>query len=105
MKNFIDKIENKNLRISFNVEGDLESLDKNLEIMIYRIIQECLQNIIKHADASKVDISIIHDNEEIDVTIEDNGVGFNTSLMEEIEGMGMKNIKSRVEFLKWKFGY
>ena len=99
VKNFIDKIENKNLRISFNAEGDLENLDKNIEIMIYRIIQECLQNIIKHADASKVDISITLDNDEIDVTIEDNGVGFDTSLMEEKEGMGMKNIKSRVEFL------
>jgi two-component system, NarL family, sensor kinase len=99
VKNFIDKIENKNLRISFNAEGELGSLDNNMEIMIYRIIQECLQNIIKHADASKVDISISLENDEIDVTIEDNGVGFDTSLLEQKEGMGMKNIKSRVDFL------
>ena len=102
VKNFIDKIENKNLRISFNAEGDLENLDKNTEIMIYRIIQECLQNIIKHADAAKVDISITLENDEIDVTIEDNGVGFDTSLLEEKEGMGMRNIRSRVEFLNGK---
>jgi two-component system, NarL family, sensor kinase len=99
VKNFIDKIENKNLRVTFSAEGELESLDNNTEIMIYRVIQECLQNIIKHADASKVDISIILENEEIDVIIEDNGVGFDTGSLENIEGMGMKNLKSRIDFL------
>ncbi len=96
---FIDKIENKNLHILFSVDGDLENLDKNMELMIYRIIQECLQNIIKHANADKVDISVIAENGEIDVTVEDNGVGFDTSLVENAGGMGLKNIKSRIEFL------
>jgi two-component system NarL family sensor kinase len=99
VKNFIDKIQNKNLRILFNTDGDLENLDKNTELMIYRIIQECLQNIIKHAHADRVDISVIAENGEIDATIEDNGIGFDTSLLENNSGMGMKNIRSRVEFL------
>jgi two-component system, NarL family, sensor kinase len=102
IKNFIDKIENKSLRISFSTEGPLGELERNTEIMIYRIIQECMQNILKHADAGKVDISIILENGEIDVIIEDNGVGFDMDSIEQIEGMGMKNLKSRIEFLNGK---
>ncbi|MBS1935443.1 MAG: sensor histidine kinase [Bacteroidetes bacterium] len=99
VKNFIDKIQTNNFQVVFNVEGNLESLDKNTELMIYRIIQECLQNIIKHANATKADISIIAGYKEIDVTIEDDGVGFNASLLENAEGMGLKNIRSRIDFL------
>jgi two-component system, NarL family, sensor kinase len=102
VRNFIDKIENKSLRISFSTEGQLGDLEKNMEIMIYRIIQECMQNILKHADAGKVDISIILENGEIDVIIEDNGVGFDMDSIRNIEGMGMKNLKSRIDFLNGK---
>ena len=102
VKNFIDKIENKSLRISFAAEGPLENLDKNTEIMVYRIIQECMQNILKHADAGKVDISINLENGELDVAIEDDGVGFDKDLAEQSEGMGMRNLRSRVDFLNGK---
>jgi len=102
IKDFIDKIDNKNLQISFNAEGNLGDIDKDKEIMIYRIIQECIQNVLKHAKASKLDISIIAENNEIDVTIEDNGVGFNPKMIADNDSIGMKNIQSRIDFLNGK---
>ena len=100
VKNFIDKIENKNLHILFNVEvRSCQAWIKIQKMMIYRVIQECLQNIIKHAQANKVDIAVIAENGEIDVTIEDNGIGFDPSSAEHAGGMGLKNIRSRIDFL------
>ena len=99
VKKFIDQMKSNNLHIYFNTEGGIDKLNKNMEIMIYRIIQECLQNVIKHAQADRVDISIIQTNNEIDITVEDNGIGFDMALLEPNEGIGLKNIKSRVDFL------
>jgi signal transduction histidine kinase len=99
VKKFIDQIDSNNLRISLTVKGDPESLNKNTQIMIYRIIQECLQNIIKHAKADKVDISIIKNNDGIHIVIADNGIGFNVDTPAATEGVGLKNIKYRVDFL------
>jgi signal transduction histidine kinase len=67
--------------------------------MIYRVIQECVQNVLKHANATKLDVAMINENNEIDVTIEDNGVGFNTNDADLTESNGIKNIRSRIEYL------
>ena len=102
VKDFIDKIENSSLEITFNAAGNLEGLDKNKELMIFRIIQEVVQNTIKHAKARKLDISIIEEHNEIDVTIEDDGTGFDPAILANTTSIGMKNIKSRVDFLNGK---
>jgi len=99
VKNLVDKIENKNLQINFNGDGSPGEVDSNTQIMIYRIIQESVQNVLKHAKATKLDISIICENNEIDVIIEDNGIGFDKSDPVNAEGIGMKNIRSRIDFL------
>ena len=102
VKSIIDKISGSEIKISFNVEGNVNTIDKNKEIMIYRVIQECIQNTLKHAKASKLDISIIAENNEIDVTIEDNGIGFDLSQVITSGSSGLKNIQNRIEFLNGK---
>jgi signal transduction histidine kinase len=56
--------------------------------------------VIKHAQASTLDISIIRDTDGISATIEDNGKGFDIREKEKAMGMGLKNIHTRVEYLK-----
>jgi signal transduction histidine kinase len=58
-----------------------------------------VNNVIKHSDASSLDIQIIKDEKEISATIEDNGKGFNMDDKEKFEGIGLKNIVTRVEYL------
>ena len=99
VQDFIDKINTKTLQINFSAEGNLTNINSEKEIMIYRIIQECIQNVLKHAKANKLDIAIIAENDEIDVTIEDNGIGFNPDLVSTGESIGMQNIRSRINFL------
>lgn len=100
IKEFIDKLDSKKLQVHCYTEGIEERMDANLETVFYRIIQECVNNVIKHAEATTLDISIIKDNEGIDATVEDNGKGFDTSDKSKFEGIGLRNIVTRVEYLK-----
>lgn len=100
VRSFLNKIDEKVLKIDLYTEGLNEKIDENTETVLYRIVQECVNNVIKHANANKLDISLIKDEGEISVTIEDNGNGFDTSKMDKVEGVGLKNIKSRVSYLK-----
>lgn len=100
VKEFIDKIDTRVLKVNLHTEGLNERLDANAETVLYRVIQECVNNVIKHSGANSLDISIIKDADGIAATIEDNGKGFNTKDKEKFEGIGLKNILSRIGFLK-----
>lgn len=77
-------------------------LPKNYEIMIYRIIQELLNNALKYAKAKQVLVSCSQNKDVFFITVEDDGVGFDVSDSKNKKGMGLKNIKNRVEFLNGK---
>ncbi|KFF04917.1 sensor histidine kinase [Flavobacterium reichenbachii] len=78
------------------------NLPQHLEIMIYRIIQELLNNALKYAKASQILVSCSQNKDVFFITVEDNGIGFNVGYAEKREGMGLKNIKNRVAFLNGK---
>jgi signal transduction histidine kinase len=100
IREFIDKLDHKKLQVHLYAEGLDERLDSNTETVFYRVIQECVNNVIKHAEATTLDISLIKDKEGISATIEDNGIGFSISDKEKFKGMGLKNIITRIEYLK-----
>ncbi len=100
IKEFIDKIDSTIIKINLHTEGLNERLDSNVETVCYRVIQECVNNVIKHSGANTLDISLIKDADGISATIEDNGKGFNTNGLEKYEGIGLKNIRSRIQYLK-----
>ena len=100
VREFINKIDQRVIKVNLYAEGLNERVDSLTEPVLYRVIQECVNNVIKHAAASQLDISVIRDGEGISVTIEDNGKGFNPGDKALAEGIGLKNIRSRVEYLK-----
>lgn len=100
VKEFLDKIDNRIIKINLHTEGLEERLDSNTETVLYRVIQECVNNVIKHSGANNLDISLIKDSDGISATVEDNGRGFDISDKQKFEGIGLKNISSRVAFLK-----
>ena len=77
-----------------------EDIDNKTKIHIYRIIQESLQNIYKHAKATDVKISFTSKNNVIYLTISDNGSGFDVNKAKQ--GIGLKNIHSRVKDIDGK---
>ncbi|NOY48269.1 MAG: sensor histidine kinase [Chlorobi bacterium] len=100
IQQYCNKIAASNsLKINFQSYGELLTLNKDTETAIYRIIQEALNNIVKHSKASEALVQInTHDNNNLLITIEDDGIGFNPN--NNYKGLGLKNIRSRVELLK-----
>lgn len=100
IRDFIHKIDVRKLKINLETIGLQERLDQNVETVLYRVIQETVNNVIKHAEANILDIQLTKDEEGINVMIEDNGKGFDSNALNKFEGIGLKNIRSRVEYLK-----
>lgn len=99
VKSFLDKIDHKKIKVNLHAEGLENRLPDTIEIILYRVIQETVNNVIKHAQANQLDIALIKDKDGISCTIEDNGIGFNHSTNSS-EGIGIKNIKTRVAYLQ-----
>ncbi len=103
LKELVDDINSfHRLRVQLFIDEKLNKIeiDKNMELMIYRILQEQLSNIIKYANADEASITLKIENDTLLLTIADNGVGFDTSAT--FDGIGLKNIKSRVEHYSGK---
>lgn len=100
VRDFINKIDARKLKVNLETFGLQDRLDQNVETVLYRVIQETVNNVIKHAGANALDIQLTKDEEGINVMIEDNGKGFDVANIETFEGIGLKNIRSRVEYLK-----
>ncbi|KJD31442.1 hypothetical protein PK35_15155 [Tamlana nanhaiensis] len=86
-------------KITFQFLGDTINLDKKVEVNIYRIIQELVNNSLKHANSTEINVQISFHNTQIQITVEDNGQGYNTT-NSNVTGIGLKNIQSRIDYLK-----
>ena len=78
-----------------------DTIDDQIKVNLYRIIQEATQNMVKHAKASHIRITGKLMSNHLKLTIEDNGIGFN--IEQHWEGIGLRNIKSRAKKLKGTF--
>jgi two-component system sensor histidine kinase UhpB len=86
----------KDVKIEFNHSGyHEEDTEVGLKLVIYRIIQEQFNNIIKHAEASEVEIELKQEAKSLMLIIMDNGKGFNSA--EKSDGIGLKNIRNRAD--------
>lgn len=100
LKEQADKInESRNLKLEFTTKGDFNSLSKSLEIALYRIIQEVLNNMIKHSGADKIEFHLSQEDGLVRLKIKDNGKGFDTKEISKSKGIGWKNIFSRVSMI------
>jgi signal transduction histidine kinase len=88
-----------NLLINFQSLGDIESIPENHKVNLYRVIQEILTNITKHAKAQNVFVQLSVREEEISLLIEDDGIGFDSTKIADFQGIGLKNIQSRVSLM------
>ncbi|MCB2208208.1 MAG: sensor histidine kinase [Bacteroidetes bacterium] len=94
-----DVEEAGDMTVDLHLSLEEERLPENMEIMIYRIIQEMLNNAIKHAQASKVNLSLIKRDKEILIAFKDDGVGFDESSLPHGKNLGLSGIRSRIEYM------
>ncbi|MBT6161761.1 MAG: tetratricopeptide repeat protein [Flavobacteriaceae bacterium] len=84
--------------ITFQFLGDKIDLPKKTEANVFRIIQELVANAISHAEASEIDVQISSRDNTIQITVEDNGKGFDKNNVES-DGIGLSNVQSRADYL------
>jgi two-component system, NarL family, sensor kinase len=104
LKDFCNEIQQSGaLHISYQSIG-LQNMviNQTISITIYRIVQELLNNTMKHAVAKNAIVQITKSDNQLSVTVEDDGKGFDTTIINNSTGMGWSNITNRVEFLKGK---
>ncbi len=88
------------VKISYRSLGMQTRLDSTTEIIIYRIVQELLNNIMKHAAATEAFVQLVYDSPRLNILVEDNGKGFDVSNDQQKQGAGLANVRSRVNYLQ-----
>jgi signal transduction histidine kinase len=88
-------------RCTFTADGELDDLDEQTNITLYRLVQECLTNVAKHAAATQVTVSMTRAANEIRFSFSDNGKGFDPS--QRRRGLGLVGLRERVEALAGHF--
>ncbi len=97
---FCEKINKSNdIYIEFQTYGVIPPLEQNFELYIYRIVQELVHNIIKHAEATHGLVQISCKDTMFTVTVEDNGKGIDHAYMSG-GGVGLSNLRARIQALK-----
>ena len=100
LRNFCEETsKNTGIEIRFTSDNIPETLPSSLQIYLFRISQEAINNIIKHSAANNVLISMFYSQNSVFLTIEDDGKGFDFEKT-DTNGNGIMNIKERVKFLK-----
>ncbi len=89
------------LKASLKISGDIVPLSSASEIIVFRILQEFLSNVIKHAKASKLFVHLDYKEKTLEISAEDDGVGFDTS--QKTDSSGMETMHSRAELLNAEF--
>ena len=105
---YINKLHTSFLGIDFSFDfegiGKQERIDNKIELTLYRIMQELVNNALKHANATKIMISVVRKDNKIIFTFSDNGKGFDVEKAKKDinSGLGLQNIESRLSVINGK---
>ncbi|CAM3526204.1 sensor histidine kinase [Marinicrinis lubricantis] len=105
---FVQDFEDKyKIRARFELYGKEARLPSAMEVAIYRVVQESLSNVLKHSKATSVEVSLTFQSDAVLLFIQDNGVGFDPSIigkkLREGENFGLMGMKERIELLEGTF--
>lgn len=92
-------LHSNSMKIEFQSFGISHDIPISSQINIYRIVQELINNALKHSECSEILVSCSQNENIFYISVEDNGTGFNINEIETKSGLGLKNLKSRIEIL------
>jgi signal transduction histidine kinase len=92
------------LLVQYDSIGELGRFVDSFELSVYRIVQELLNNIVKHSKASEAIVQITYQHHLLLITIEDNGVGLANDTQQK-DGMGLRSLQSRVKAMNGKIEF
>ena len=102
LKDYCSSMTGSETKVTLQFYGTDKGITINQQVTMYRVIQELINNAIKHAKATEVLVQYMRKGDQVDITVEDNGIGFDKSksLKQKGTGMGLSNLQTRVAYLK-----
>ncbi|MFH2095947.1 MAG: sensor histidine kinase [Bacteroidota bacterium] len=91
--------EANKLKVAFEKDNIPEKFDQSIEITLYRVIQEVLNNMVRHSEAANIDIHLKREGDIVKLSMQDNGKGFIVENIGNSPGIGWKNIYSRISMI------
>ena len=101
-KEYCNGLQNSGIPVTCQVYKYKNDMDHARQVTMYRIMQELVNNAVKHAQASQILVQLQQSGNRIFLTVEDDGKGFDIRKMDSLHGAGLANIRSRVEMLQGK---
>jgi len=89
--------------VQLKLNGDLQGLGETVSINLYRIVQESVNNALKYAQATKINIQLSNEQKGLELTITDNGVGMDTQLVDQSKHFGLLGMRERAQALNGTF--
>lgn len=102
LKDLVSFYMQENLTIDFQPFNIGTNITLSIQLNIYRIVQELFSNTVKHANATQVVLQCSQNEKNFLITFEDNGRGFEPNILNSAKGIGLNNLRSRVEFMNGK---
>lgn len=102
VKDLAQKFSNSKLKITYEIK-DIKRYSEKFEIKIHNILQECINNIIKHSDATHAEIKLLEQSGNLILMVVDNGKGFDKTKIMSQNGIGISEIEVRVNMMKGSF--
>ena len=102
LKDYAIRMSNDRLAIDVQFLHYAGDLEKDKQLLVYRIIQELVNNAFKHASATQILIQVVEEIDHYNITVEDDGNGFDVQQVRGNQSAGLHNIQSRIDFLKGK---
>ena len=93
------QLKQSGLQVDLEIMGDLSDLSERQQLTLYRMLQEGVNNLLKHAQAKNVLLQVLRHQNELTVILEDDGKGFDLSTVNTEYALGLKGLRSRAKFL------
>jgi signal transduction histidine kinase len=102
LKDLCNNLRTNKVTIAFHANGISKTISASDQVNIFRIVQELINNALKHSYCTEIIVDCSQNQKLFLITVEDNGNGFDVSLIDSFQGFGLKNIKNRIHLLKGK---
>lgn len=99
LEDFCKNIETTDVKVIFQFYGTFSRIDQKIETASFRIIQELVNNALKHSGANQIIVQMIQDDNRLGLSVNDNGKGFDVDKVEKSNTVGLQSVKSRVASL------
>lgn len=101
LRRYCNNVNNsKALQIQYDSWGEIDRFTDSFELSVYRIVQELINNIMKHSKATQATVQLTQQDNLLSISIEDNGIGFSNA--NTAEGMGLRSLQSRIQAMNGK---